>query len=143
VAATLSNLGELVLLDGDADWAARRFAETLALAQQVGLVPHTAWALTELGLAAVYQTDKERAAPLLRQALRLARDLRGRPTVAECLAGLAAVTADPAAAARLWARCSGCMTTWHHPSLHSPAPQTAAGRPTGDPGRRSLAGRPG
>jgi predicted ATPase/DNA-binding SARP family transcriptional activator/Tfp pilus assembly protein PilF len=102
VAATLSNLGELALLDGDPDWAARLFAETLTLAQQAGLVPHTAWALTGLGLAAVCQNDKEHAAPLLRQALRLARDMRDRLTVAECLAGLAAVTADLAGAARLW-----------------------------------------
>jgi predicted ATPase/DNA-binding SARP family transcriptional activator/Tfp pilus assembly protein PilF len=102
LAATLSNLGELALLDGNADWAARLFAETLTLAQQAGLVPHTAWALTGLGLAAVYQNDNERATPLLRQALRLARDLRDRLTVAECLAGLAALTADPPAAAGLW-----------------------------------------
>jgi predicted ATPase/DNA-binding SARP family transcriptional activator/Tfp pilus assembly protein PilF len=102
LAATLSNLGELALLDGNADWAARLFAETLTLAQQTGLVPHTAWALTGLGLAAIHQNDNERATPLLRQALRLARDLRDRLTVAECLAGLAAVTADPAAAARQW-----------------------------------------
>jgi predicted ATPase/DNA-binding SARP family transcriptional activator/Tfp pilus assembly protein PilF len=102
VAATLSNLGALALLDGDPDWAARLFGETLTLAQQAGLVPHTAWALTGLGLAGVYQNDKERAAPLLRQAIRLARDMGDRLTVAECLAGLAVVTADPAAAARLW-----------------------------------------
>jgi uncharacterized RDD family membrane protein YckC len=53
-------------------------------------------------MVAVYQHDEERAAGLLRQGLRLARDLGDRPTVAQCLAGLAAVTADPAAAARLW-----------------------------------------
>ena len=78
------------------------FAEHLTLAQQAGLVPHTAWALTGLGLAAVYQNDRERAAGLLRQGLRLGYDMGNRLTVAECLAGLAAVTADPAAAARLW-----------------------------------------
>jgi hemoglobin-like flavoprotein len=110
VASTLSNLGALALLDGDPGWAARLFAETLTLAQKAGLVPHTAWAPTGLGLAAVYQSDKEHAAALLQQALRLARDMRDRLTVAECLAGLAAVTADPAAATGLW----GAVQRLHH-----------------------------
>jgi tetratricopeptide (TPR) repeat protein len=104
VATTLSNVGVIALLEGEPDRAAGLFAEQLTLAQQAGLVPHTAWALTGLGLTAVYQNDKQAAVPLLRQALRLAHDLGDRLTVAECLAGLAAVTADPAAAARLWGR---------------------------------------
>jgi predicted ATPase/DNA-binding SARP family transcriptional activator/Tfp pilus assembly protein PilF len=102
VVTTLSNLGVIALLDGDLDRAAGVFAEQLALAQQAGLVLHTSWGLTGLGLAAAYQDDEARAAPLLRQGLRLAHDLGNRFTAAECLAGLAAVTADPAQAARLW-----------------------------------------
>jgi tetratricopeptide (TPR) repeat protein len=110
VVTTLSNLGVISLLDGDLDRAAGVFAENLALAQQAGLVLHTSWALTGLGLAAAYQDDRERAAPLLRQGLRLARDLGNRFTAAECLAGLAAVTADPAQAAHLW----GAVQRLHH-----------------------------
>ena len=110
VVTTLSNLGVIALLDGDLDRAAGVFAEQLALAQQAGLVLHTSWALTGLGLAAAYQDDEGRAAPLLRQGLRLAHDLGNRFTAAECLAGLAAVTADPAKAARLW----GTVQRLHH-----------------------------
>ena len=86
------------------------FAEQLALAQQAGLVLHTSWGLTGLGLAAAYQDDEGRAAPLLRQGLRLAHDLGNRFTAAECLAGLAAVTEDPAGAARVW----GAVERLHH-----------------------------
>ena len=44
---------------GRADRAARLFAEQLALAQQAGLVLHTSWGLTGLGLsAAAYQDDE-------------------------------------------------------------------------------------
>jgi predicted ATPase/Tfp pilus assembly protein PilF len=107
---TLNNLGVIALLDGDLDTAAGVFAEHLALAQKAGLVLHTSWALAGLGLAAAYQYDAERAAPLLRQGLRLARDLGNRFTAAECLAGLAAVTEDPAGAARVW----GAVERLHH-----------------------------
>jgi predicted ATPase/DNA-binding SARP family transcriptional activator len=107
---TLGNLGVIALLDGDLDRAAGVFAEHLALAQQAGLVLHTSWALTGLGLAAAYQHDAKRAAPLLRQGLRLARDLGNRFTAAECLAGLAAITEDPAGAARVW----GAVERLHH-----------------------------
>jgi predicted ATPase/DNA-binding SARP family transcriptional activator/Tfp pilus assembly protein PilF len=121
VVTTLSNLGVIALLDGDLDRAAGVFAEDLALAQQAGLVLHTSWALTGLGLAAAYQDDRGRAAPLLRQGLRLARDLGNRFTAAECLAGLAAVTADPAQAARLW----GAVQRLHH-DLDVTPPSTRA-----------------
>jgi len=121
VVTTLSNLGVIALLDGDLDRAAGVFAEDLALAQQAGLVLHTSWALTGLGLAAAYQDDRGRAAPLLRQGLRLARDLGNRFTAAECLAGLAAVTADPAQAAHLW----GAVQRLHH-DLDVTPPSTRA-----------------
>jgi predicted ATPase/DNA-binding SARP family transcriptional activator/Tfp pilus assembly protein PilF len=121
VVTTLSNLGVIALLDGDLDRAAGVFAEDLALAQQAGLVLHTSWALTGLGLAAAYQDDRGRAAPLLRQGLRLAHDLGNRFTAAECLAGLAAVTADPAQAARLW----GAVQRLHH-DLDVTPPSTRA-----------------
>jgi tetratricopeptide (TPR) repeat protein len=75
VATTLSNVGVIALLESEPDRAAGLFAEHLTLAQQAGLVPHTAWALTGLGLTAVYQKDKQAAVLLLRQALRLAHDL--------------------------------------------------------------------
>jgi len=121
VVTTLSNLGVIALLDGDLDRAAGVFAEDLALAQQAGLVLHTSWALTGLGLAAAYQDDRGRAAPLLRQGLRLARDLGNRFTAAECLAGLAALTADPAQAAYLW----GAVQRLHH-DLDVTPPSTRA-----------------
>lgn len=85
--------------------AARHAAYFLTLAREVGLVPHTAWALAGLGLAAVYQGAGERAVPLLQESLQLAQDLRDRYTIAECLSGLASVAADRTElprAARLW-----------------------------------------
>jgi hypothetical protein len=102
VALTLLNLGALTLREGHAEQAVPLYEESLTLAREVGLVPHTAWALA--GLAAVYQGAGEPAVPL-QESLQLAQDLHDRYTIAECLSGLASVAADRTElprAARLW-----------------------------------------
>jgi tetratricopeptide (TPR) repeat protein len=106
LALALNNRGvALTLREGHSQRAVPLYEESLILAREVGLIPHTAWALAGLGLAAVCQGADERAVPLLQESLQLARDLNDRYTITECLSALASVAADRAElprAAQLW-----------------------------------------
>ena len=99
------NLGEAAFAAGDHEHAQKALEECLALSRELGDTLHQAAALCVLGEVALLDGAVERAEGLLRKSLEIYAGLPDDRASAECLLGLAGVSAGVGhfdAAARLW-----------------------------------------
>ena len=99
------NLGEAAFAAGDHDHAQKAIEECLALSRELGDTLHQAAALCVLGEVALLDGAVERAEGLLRESLEIYAGLPDDRASAECLLGLAGVSAGIGRfdeAARLW-----------------------------------------
>jgi predicted ATPase/class 3 adenylate cyclase len=101
--ATLNRLGELARLRGENEEAADMFEEGLALSREVQLKAEIPSFLKNLGHVARRRGDCEQARTLFAESLALQQEYGNKQGMAESLAGLASVAAQPECAARLFA----------------------------------------
>ena len=97
---SLNRLGELARLRGDDDEAAALFEEGLTLSREVQLKPEIPSFLKNLGHVARCRGDYEQARTLFAESLALQREHGNKQGMAESLAGLASVAAQPECASR-------------------------------------------
>ena len=105
VADSAYNLGEAAFAAGDHEHAQKAIEECLTLSRELGDTLHQAAALCVLGEVALLDGAVERAEGLLRESLEIYAGLPDDRASAECLLGLAAVSAGFGrfdGAARLW-----------------------------------------
>jgi non-specific serine/threonine protein kinase len=100
---TLNRLGELARLRGENEEAAALFEEGLALSREVQLKAEIPSLLKNLGHVARRRGDWEQARTLFAESLALQQEHGNKQGMAESLAGLASVAAQPQCAARLFA----------------------------------------
>ncbi|HSR30876.1 MAG TPA: tetratricopeptide repeat protein, partial [Anaerolineae bacterium] len=100
---TLNRLGELARLRGDDDEAAAMFEEGLALSREVQLKAEIPSFLKNLGHVARHRGDCDQARTLFAESLALQQEYGNKQGMAESLAGLASVAAQPECAVRLFA----------------------------------------
>jgi predicted ATPase/DNA-binding SARP family transcriptional activator len=100
---TLNRLGELARLRGDDDEAAALFEEGLTLSRELQLKPEIPSFLKNLGHVARCRGDYEQARALFAESLALQQEHGNKQGMAESLAGLASVAAQPECAVQLFA----------------------------------------
>jgi predicted ATPase len=100
------NLGEIALIEGDAETARMNFQQTLEVTRELSDPGGEAFGLIGLSFVALSERDADKAAALLRSSLRLASNLEVRELLFSGLLGSAEVAvqrAETARAARLLA----------------------------------------
>jgi predicted ATPase len=102
VSMTLNRLGELARLRGQDDVAATLFEEGLALGREGQLKAEIPSFLKNLGHVARRRGDHEQARTLFAESLALQQEYGNKQGMAESLAGLASVAAQPECAVRLF-----------------------------------------
>ena len=105
LAGSLSNLADLVTLQGEFELARLLHLETARLFEDMGDRTGVAWSLSHQADLARQQKDSQRARSLYEQALSRFRTLGNQAGIASChhdLAGIAAEAGDHAAARRLY-----------------------------------------
>lgn len=105
LAGTLSNLADIVKIQGEYELARLLHQETSRLFEQLGDRIGVAWSLSHQADLAREQEDVERARSLYEQALARFRTLQHSPGIASCLhdlANLAVQACDNATATRLY-----------------------------------------
>jgi tetratricopeptide (TPR) repeat protein len=103
VSTTLNRLGELARLRGDNEEAAAMFEEGLALSRELHLKAEIPSFLKNLGHVARRRGDCGQARTLFAESLAMQQEHGNKQGMAESLAGLASVAAQPKCAVRLFA----------------------------------------
>jgi predicted ATPase len=111
IAQALNRLGELARLRGEYDKAAALSDECLSLCHKLGLGMEAASVLKNLGHVALARGDAGRARALFAESLAVQREQGNKQGIAECLAGLAAVTQPPERATQLFGATEVLMET--------------------------------
>jgi predicted ATPase/DNA-binding CsgD family transcriptional regulator len=105
IAACFHLLGQITLLQGEAEEARSWFEHSVALHQELGHQAGLAWALSGLARVALTQNDYAAARSRYEESLTRARAMDDRELFVTCVEGLAMVMSAqgaPAWAARLW-----------------------------------------
>jgi non-specific serine/threonine protein kinase len=121
IAQALNIIGEIARVSGDSDRARRAYEESLAVSQQTGETRRIYFMLVNLAFLAQHEGDHPRAVALLREAMRLAREINNRLDLASQPAFLAASIAalgQPQRAARLLGASESALESMG--ALHQP-----------------------
>jgi ATP/maltotriose-dependent transcriptional regulator MalT len=115
------NLGEIALIEGDAETARMHFQQTLELNRELSDPGGEAFALVGLSFVALTEGDPDEAAALLGSSLRLASNVGVRELIFSCLLGSADVASQRGEAARA-ARLLAAADALREGMAYSPSP---------------------